>query len=166
MAKIYLGKENTAIAISNLISGAKSLLSKMHICKEGTLTDIKTSIGSDADVASSSGTIFSKLKYISENMSTSSGSSVPRSPKRIELLTSTGEEVSGKGRYFGTCRGDRLDGGFYVDGTRMYIEHYSSIYEDEYIYFEGEFNNSIRLVYSLNSSSYYGSIIAVVYEEA
>lgn len=164
MAKIYLGKENTAIAISNLISGAKSLLSKMHICKEDTLTDIKTSIGSDTDVASSSGSVFSRLNYISENIN-NGGSNMSRSPKSMELLLTAGDSVQGKGKFFGTCRGDRLDRGITVDGQRISITGSNADYESNYIYFEGEFNNSVQLNYTINGSSYHGSVIAIVYEE-
>ena len=109
MAKIYLGKENTAIAISNLISGAKSLLSKMHICKEDTLIDIKTSIGGDTDVASSSGSVFSRLNYISENIN-NGGSNMPRSPKSMELLLTAGESVQGKGKFLKIRGRSRLRG--------------------------------------------------------
>lgn len=168
MAKIYLGKENTARTISNLISGTKSLLSKIHICREDTLTDIKTAIGNDTDIANASGSVFSRLNYISENIN-SGGSNTLRSPKSIHVLVNNGQSVQGKGKFFGTCRGDRLDGGVTVDGQRIYITGSDTGYESKYIYFEGEFNNSVRLNYTINSStssSYHGSIVAVVYEEA
>ena len=165
MAKIYLGKENTARTISNLISGTKSLLSKIHICREDTLTDIKTAIGNDTDTANASGSVFSRLNYISENIN-SGGSNTLRSPKSIHVLVNKDQSVRGKGKFFGTGLGRRLDGGFTVDGQRIYITNSNADYESNYMYIEGEFNNEISLNYTLNTSNSYGSVVAIVYEEA
>lgn len=142
MAKKYLGKEETARAVSKLIEKEYTTLINDNLCDEATLQSIITALGSPEDTGGDVGTgsIFARLNAIS-SLAGSGGVKQFKAPISIREVHSK-TTINGKGTIFIsraleniTIDGVRLnntsleDSGGIID-CPFYINFYSSVVLD------------------------------------
>lgn len=108
MARIYLGKEETARSISSYMGNTCGELVNPNICNQETLQDIADLLGTPDDAASAdeSSTIIAMAKYIQDYLTKGVSEKIV-SPIAINC-SYTKTTINGKGIIFGAVRNTYL----------------------------------------------------------
>lgn len=116
MGKIYLGHEETARNISELMGNTHDDLIRLNTCDEATLQAIATLLGTAGDTGGDvgTGTIFARLNKVIE-LAKNGQRKKFRSPISIKTYTSY-TTITGKGTVF---LGNKVLGSLVIDGVTV-----------------------------------------------
>ena len=116
MAKKYLGKEETARAISKLIEKEYTTLVNDNLCDEATLQSIITALGSPEDTGGDvgAGSIFARLNAIS-SLASSGGVKEFKTSISVQYITNNSTTIQGRGIAFIS----KAFGSVTIDGVRV-----------------------------------------------